>query len=388
MPTTRDYYEILGIDRKADADEIKRAYRRLAMKYHPDRNPGDADAEQKFKECAEAYEVLADDQKRGIYDQFGHEGLRRGGGPATHDFSRMNVEDIFSMFNDIFGGGGGPFGGRRSGPRAAHGYDLETEVALTLEDVLTGIEKPVEFTRLDVCDACVGSGAKPGSKPETCKTCSGQGKVQQVGLGGMFRMVTACPACAGRGKVVREFCPACKGKGRVPRQRKLSVRIPPGIADGQAVRVKGEGEPPPAEESPDGSGIRGDLHVVIRVREHPIFQRDGDNLLVELPMSFTRAVLGAEVEVPTLDGERAKLTIPRGTQHGTLFQIPDQGLPNLRSGRRGDMIVMAKLEIPKKLSAGQEKLLRDYAAGENESVLPESQGFWKKVKSALGGKGS
>ncbi len=382
MPSTqRDYYEVLSVERTADGEEIKRAYRRLAMKYHPDRNPGDADAEVKFKEAAEAYEVLSDDQKRKVYDQFGHEGLKRGGGPATHDFSRMNVQDIFSMFNDIFAGGGfGGFSGGGRGQRGpARGYDLETEVEITLEDVLKGCEREVEFTRMDACDKCAGTGAKPGSKPVQCPTCGGQGKVQQTGLGGMFRMVTECPACGGRGKIIKDFCEACRGKGRVPRKRKLSVRVPPGIADGQAVRVRGEGEPPPPEASPNGDGLRGDLHVVVRIAEHERFHREGDHLLMEMPITFAQAALGAELEVPSLDGPQ-KLTVPRATQHGALFKLAGLGLPNLRGGSRGDLGVVVKIEIPRKLSQQQEKLLREYAATEDRHVLPEEQGFWKNIK--------
>jgi molecular chaperone DnaJ len=377
MPTARDYYEILGIEKSADADEIKRAYRRLAMKYHPDRNPGDAEAEKNFKEAAEAYEVLSDDGKRKIYDQYGREGLKGGGGPATHDFSRMDVSDIFSMFNDIFAGqgGGGGRGGRR-GP--ARGYDLETEVSLDLIDVLKGCERDVEFTRMDVCGKCTGTGAKPGSKPVQCPTCGGQGRVQQTGLGGMFRMVVACPACGGRGQVIKDFCDGCRGKGRQPKQRKLTVKIPAGIAEGQAIRVQGEGEPPPAEASPGGEGMRGDLHVVVRVKDHEMFHRDGDDLLLEMPLSFTQAALGAEVQAPTLDGPAA-LVIPKATQYGETFRITGKGLPNLRSGKRGDLIVGVKLETPRKLSAKQEKLLRELAETEDKSVLPETQSFWKRV---------
>lgn len=384
MPTTRDYYEILSVDRKADAEEIKRAYRRLAMKYHPDRNPGDAEAEAKFKEAAEAYEVLADPARRQRYDQFGHEGLR-GMGAAAHDFSRMNVQDIFSMFEDIFAGaGGGGFGGGRArGRGAARGYDLETEVELTLEDVAAGCERDVEFTRLDVCDACAGSGAKRGTKPVPCPTCGGHGRVQQAGLGGMFRMVTTCPACAGRGKVIREVCETCRGKGRVPRKRKLAVKVPPGIAEGQAVRVQGEGEPPPPEVSPGGEGVRGDLHVVIRVKDHPIFHRDGDNLVLEMPIGFTQAALGAEISVPTLDGGHT-LVVPKGTQHGKVIVVPGKGLPSLRTGRRGDLLVGILIEIPRRLSAAQEKLLRQFAETEDEKVLPESQGFMRKIRDWLG----
>lgn len=387
MPTTRDYYEILSVSKTADGEEIKRAYRRLAMKFHPDRNPGDADAEKAFKECAEAYEVLSDPRTRQRYDQFGHEGLRSQGGPATHDFSRMNVNDIFSMFNDIFGGGGGVGGGggggRRAGP--ARGYDLETEVALTLEEVFSGVEKSVDFTRLDACDKCHGSGAKAGSKPVQCPTCQGQGKVQQTGFGGMFRMVTMCPSCNGRGKVIKDYCDGCRGKGRVPKQRKLAVRIPAGIQDGQAVRVRGEGEPPPAEAGANGSGERGDLYVVVRVKEHELFVRDGDHLGLQMPISFTQAALGAELKVPTIDGERTPLTVPRGTQHGAMFRIPGQGLPGGRSGRRGDLVVVTKIEIPTDLSKDQERLLRQFAETESEHVLPESTSFWAKIFGREGG---
>ena len=388
MPTTRDYYEILSIAKTADGEEIKRAYRRMAMKYHPDRNPDDAEAEAKFKECAEAYEVLSDPDKKARYDKYGHEGLR-GGGAAGHDFSRMNVDDIFSMFNDIFGGGGGGFGprGRPGGggrPGVARGYDLETEVEISLGEVLTGAEREVEFTRMDVCEKCSGTGAKPGTKPITCQTCGGQGRVQQSGLGGMFRMVTACPSCAGRGTIIKEFCDACRGKGRVPKKRTIAVRIPPGISDGQAVRIRGEGEPPPVEASPTGEGVWGDLHVVVRVEEHELFKRDGDHLLLRIPISFTQATLGAEVEVPTLEG-RHKLTIPRTTQHGSVLRLQGQGLPDLRTGRRGDLIVVIAIEIPRKLSAAQEKLLRDFAATENHDVMPETQSFWKKIRDTFAG---
>jgi molecular chaperone DnaJ len=383
MPTTRDYYEILGVAKTADGEEIKRSYRRLAMKYHPDRNPNDPEAEAKFKECAEAYEVLSDANTRSRYDQFGHEGVR-GQGAAAHDFSRMNVHDIFSMFEDIFGGGvGGAAGGRGRQRAVARGYDLETEVSITLEDVLSGCEREIEFTRLDVCEKCTGTGAKPGSKPTMCPTCGGQGRVQQAGLGGMFRMVTTCPACGGRGQIVKDLCDACRGKGRVPKKRKLSVKIPGGISDGQAVRIQGEGEPPPPEMSPGGEGVRGDLHVVVRVKEHEMFAREGEHLLLEMPIGFTQAALGAEVQVPTLSGQDP-LKIPRGTQHGTLFRVTGQGLPNLRTGRRGDLVVITKIEIPKKMTPKQEKLLREFAETEDQSVMPESQGFLKKMKDWLG----
>ncbi|MCI0364837.1 MAG: molecular chaperone DnaJ [Phycisphaerales bacterium] len=381
MPTTRDYYEILSVEKTASGDEIKRSYRRLAMKYHPDRNPNDAQAEAKFKECAEAYEVLSDPERRSIYDRYGHAGLR---GTPGHDFRSMNVEDIFSMFNDIFGGGfaGGRSSSRRGGvPR---GYDLETEVEITLEEVLTGAERDVDFKRMDVCQACDGSGAKPGSKPTPCSTCGGVGQVIQTGLGGMFRMQTTCPHCRGRGTVVVDKCPDCRGHGRVSVKRKLSVKIPAGIHDGQAVRIGAEGEPPPVEASPNGQGIRGDLHVVVRVREHERFERDGDDLLLAVPVNFSQLALGSQIEVTTLDGMR-DLAIPAGTQHGGLFRIRESGLPNLRNGKRGDLVAIIQLVVPRKLNETQKRLLSEYAKTEDVNVGIPQQSAWEKIKRAVKG---
>ncbi len=384
MPTTRDYYEILGVERNASTDDIKRSYRRLAMKYHPDRNPGDAEAEARFKECAEAYEVLSNQERRSTYDRYGHAGLR---GTPGHDFRSMNVEDIFSMFNDIFGGGPGMggFGGRaRTRGGVPRGYDLETEVEVTLEEVLTGAKRDVEFKRLDVCATCSGTGAKPGSSPVQCATCAGQGQVAQAGLGGMFRMVTTCPHCRGRGTVIPDKCANCKGTGRVSVGRKLSVKLPAGIHDGQAVRVAGEGEPPPPELSPEGKGIRGDLHVVVRVREHQQFERDHDDLLIVAPIAFSQAALGATIEVPTLTGT-VELELPAGTQHGAMFRINGAGLPNLRSGRRGDLVVIVQIVVPRKLSSKQRELLAEFAETENLEVKAHSPSFWEKIKGAMKG---
>ena len=381
MPTTRDYYEILGIERNSSGEEIKRAYRRLAMKYHPDRNPGDADSEAKFKECAEAYEVLNDSERRSIYDKYGHAGLRSTPG---HDFRSMHVEDIFSMFEEIFGGVGGARGrrGQRGVPR---GYDLETEVELTLEEVFSGAERDVEFKRLDVCQTCTGTGAKPGTEPTRCPTCGGAGAVEQVGFGGMFHMRTVCPNCRGRGNVVTDRCMDCRGKGRISVKRKLTVKIPAGIHDGQAVRVASEGEPPPPELSPPGQGIRGDLHVVVRISEHELFKRDGDTLLVPIPIAFTQAALGARVEIPAIDGT-TELDIPPGTQHGDVFRIRSRGLPSLRHGQRGDMIVVAQLIVPRKLSEDQKLLLAEYAKTERLDVRTgNSQSWWDKFKDAVTG---
>ena len=378
MPTERDYYEVLNIDRSASAEQIKRAYRKLALKYHPDRNPDDQEAEQRFKEASEAYEVLSDPDKRQRYDQFGHAGLR---GTSSHDFSHMDASDIFSMFEDIFGGDMFGGRGRRSRGGARRGYDLETEVEISLEEVATGIEREVEFTRQDNCDTCKGSGAKPGSEPAACVTCGGAGQVAQSGFGGMFRMVTTCPACQGQGKVVKDKCNDCKGSGKQPQQRKINVKIPPGVHHGQAVRVPGEGEPGP------GGGPRGDLHVVIAVKEHELFSREEDHLVLRMPVSFTQAALGGKVRVPTLEsteGSEQELTLKPGTQHGDIFRIPEQGLPNLRTGRCGELVVMVTIEIPKKLNETQKDLLRQFAETENHKVMPESRGFWDKIKSYLG----
>jgi molecular chaperone DnaJ len=379
MPTTRDYYQVLGVERGAAAEDIKRAYRRMAMKYHPDRNPGDNDAEERFKECAEAYEVLSEEDKRRVYDRYGHAGLRSTPG---HDFHSMNAEDIFSMFSEIFGGSFGGRRARRGGiPR---GYDLETDVEITLEEVLAGAERDVEFKRLDICATCEGSGAKPGSTRSECATCGGQGQVAQAGLGGMFRMVTTCPRCGGRGSVITDPCGDCRGSGRISVKRKLSVRIPAGIRDGQAVRVQGEGEPPPPEISPAGQGIRGDLHVVVRVRKHAGFEREGDKLLTAVPVAFTQAALGADITVETLDGPRS-LTVAPGTQHGTIFTIEGAGLPNLRTGKRNDMVVIVQLIVPRKLNDSQRQLLRQYAESEDIEVGTDTQSWWDKLKDAMSG---
>ncbi|MGI9014199.1 MAG: molecular chaperone DnaJ [Phycisphaerales bacterium] len=382
MAVTRDYYEILSLERTASGDEIKRSYRRMAMKYHPDRNPGDAEAEAKFKECAEAYEVLSDSERRAAYDKYGHAGLR---GTPGHDFNSMNVEDIFSMFNDIFGAGFG--GGNRNRSRrrgVARGYDLETEVEITFEEVLLGASRDVEFKRLDVCRTCAGTGGKPGVEAITCPTCQGQGQVARAELGGMFRMVTVCPQCNGRGKMVAEKCSDCKGAGRVSIKRTIEVRVPPGIHDGQAVRISGEGEPPPPELSPSGTGVHGDLHVVVRVRPHRVFQRDRNDLVLMTPVTFAQASLGADIQVPTLEAATV-VTIPAGTQHGKTFRIAEHGLPDLRSGKRGSLVVVIQLSVPRKLSDEQRELLRQYAETESVEVNPAKSGWWERFKEKLSG---
>lgn len=377
MPATqkRDYYDVLGVSKTASADEIKRAYRKLAMQHHPDR-ASDADkpkAEAAFREAAEAYEVLSDETKRARYDQFGHAGVAG----QAHDYSHANADDIMSMFDELFQGFGGF--GRRGGQasRPTRGYDLETQVELSLNEVATGTEKTIEFERAETCGKCNGSGAKPGTSPIVCPQCGGQGRVAQAGLGGMFRMVTTCPQCRGKGNIVREKCPDCHGQGRVPKKRVVTVKIPAGVQEGQAVRIAGEGEPG------EGNSPPGDLHCYIVVKPHPIFQRHGNDVICQIPISFTQAALGGEIDVPTLKGTE-KLEIPTGTQHGEVFKLKGKGLPDLRSYRTGDEVVQVVIEIPKKLTERQRELLEEFAGTEENSVMPAKKGFFDKVKSMFG----
>ena len=372
--TRRDFYEVLGVSREANPEEIRKAYRRLAHKYHPDRNREDPDAETKFKEAAEAYEVLSDAGKRERYDRYGHAGLS---GAGVHDFNHMDVGDIFSMFNDIFEGFG--MGGRSR----RRGADLQTQVELTLAEVASGTERTLEFTRKDVCDVCAGSGSAPGSKPAVCSTCGGYGQVEQAGgLSGLFgRVITTCPSCRGRGSTITHPCASCRGTGTALKKRVVTLHIPAGIEDGQAVRVRGEGE------AGDEPGARGDLHCYVRVAPHPFLERHHNDLVCRVPISFTQAALGATVEVPTLTG-KAELKIPAGTQHGQLLRLRGMGLPSARSGRHGDEIVQILIEIPTRLNKEQEALLREFARSEDRSVMPESKGFFDKLMDYLGRQGN
>jgi molecular chaperone DnaJ len=371
--TKRDYYEVLGVARTATGDEIKRAYRKLAMKYHPDRAAAEqkAEFEVHFKECAEAYEVLSDDAKRQRYDQFGHSGVN-----GQHDFSHMDVGDIFTMFglDELFGGMGGRRRGGGGGQSRNRGADLETQVELTLNEVATGTEKTIEFERQDACDTCKGSGAKPGSSPVVCVQCGGQGRIAQQGFGGMFRMVTTCPNCRGRGTVVRDHCNTCGGSGRKVRHRVVTVKIPPGLHEGQAVRISGEGEP---GDGPNAQN--GDLHCYVVVRPHPVFTRHNNDIVCQVPVSFTQAALGGKIDVPTLRGQE-QIDLPSGTQHGEVFKLKGKGLPDLRSQRTGDELVQILVEIPRKLTDRQKQLLREFAADEDVTHLPQKKGFLDKLK--------
>lgn len=378
----RDYYEVLGVVKTADGEEIKRSYRRLAMKYHPDRAASSGidktEAEVKFKECAEAYEVLSDPNRRQRYDQFGHQGVA---GTGQHDFSHMDVTDIFSMFDEIFGGAARGRAGaeaRRQQQANRRGFDLETQVELSLSEVAAGAEKTIEFEKQDNCDTCKGTGAKPGTSPSVCVQCGGQGRVAQQGFGGMFRMVTTCPNCRGRGTVIRDHCPNCGGTGRQLRKRVVTVKIPAGVHEGQAVRIAGEGEPGENGAPP------GDLHCYIAVKPHQIFSRHNNDIVCQVPISFTDAALGGTIEVPTLKGTE-QLEIPHGTQHGEVFKLKGRGLPDIRSYRNGDQVVQILVEIPKKLTEKQKILLREFAGTEDEKVMPQKKSFLDKLKDKIKG---
>jgi len=374
----RDYYEVLGASKNASADDVKRAYRRMAMKYHPDKNPDNKEAETKFKECAEAYEVLSDPEKRQRYDQFGHDGLR---GMGMHDYSHMRWQDISSIFEDIFTGFGGfgdlfGMGGRRTGRTGpTRGYDLETSVELTLNDVAKGTEKTIEFTRQDVCSECNGTACAKGTTPGRCPSCGGTGQVTRGG--GFFQMVSTCPQCRGGGQVITSPCKKCRGTGKVPKKRIVSVKIPSGVHEGQGIRVASEGEPGRK------SGPRGDLYCYIRIKPHEFLQRDGSNLIAVVPISITQASLGATIEVPSLNGTR-QLKIPPGTQYGSVFRIKGQGLPDIRTRRTGDQLVQVIVETPVKLNAKQQEMLREFAKTENKSAFPKSKGFFEKLKRYFG----
>jgi molecular chaperone DnaJ len=373
----RDYYEILAVDKSASADDIKRSYRRMAMKFHPDKNPGNKEAEEKFKECAEAYEVLSNPEKKQRYDQYGHDGLK---GAGMRDYSHMNVNDIGDMFGDMFGDffGGGGGRRRRQNPNApSRGYDLETTVELSLEEIAKGVEKSIEFTRQDTCIECTGSGCAKGKKPSQCPTCRGTGQVQKAGLGGFFSMVSTCSTCSGAGKVITNPCRKCRGTGQVPKKRTVSIKIPAGVHEGQGIRVTGEGEPG------KHGGPRGDLYCYVRVKAHMFLMRDGNDLIANVPISFTQASLGVMIDVPSLDGTK-QLRIPAGTQHGNMFRIKNQGIIDLRTGRKGDEIISVAIEIPKNLTSKQKQLLKDFAETEDKNVMPESKGFFDKLKEHFG----
>lgn len=367
----RDYYEVLGVKRDADEAEIKKAYRRIAMKFHPDRNPDDKDAEEKFKEASEAYEILSDEQKRAAYDRMGHAAFEQGGGAGPGGFGGGgfgNFSDIFGdVFGDIFGGGGGR---ARGGP--SRGSDLRYNLEIDLEEAVRGTTTRIRVPTLVACKPCDGSGAKPGSKPVTCKTCNGMGQVRMQQ--GFFAVQQACPTCRGRGTTISDPCTSCRGQGRVEEEKTLSVKIPPGVDNGDRIRLAGEGE-----AGMDG-GPSGDLYVQINVRPHAIFERDGKNLYCEVPISIVDAALGGELEVPTLDG-KVMLKVPEETQTGKLFRLRGKGVVPVRGGQPGDLICKVTVETPVNLSKQQKDILRQFQESiEGTRHSPKKSSWFDGVK--------
>src|SRR5262245_12462742 len=364
MASKRDYYEILGVKRDASDREIASAYRKLAVKYHPDSNPGDAEAVEKFKEAAEAYEILSDGEKRARYDQFGHAGTDQ----FTHQFH--DVEDIFEAFGDIFSE---MFGmpRRGGGRRVRRGADVRVDVTLDLEEAARGVTKSVEFPRSKPCGTCKGSGSKPGSQRAICKRCNGHGQIVQSA--GILRVQTTCPTCHGAGSIITDPCEGCRGRGYVQERAKLDVSIPAGIDNGMRVRLPGYGEP-----SPDG-GPPGDCYCFVSVRKHKLFEREGTHLILRMPITYTQAALGAAIEVPTLEGP-FELTVPPGTQSGEVFRIRGRGVPDPRGGAAGDLHVQTFIEVPKKLGKRQEELLRELAELEQTDVTPHRKSFLERLR--------
>ena len=375
----RDYYEVLGVDKNASPDEIKKAYRKLAMKYHPDQNPGDKSAEEKFKEVNEAYEVLSDADKKSRYDQFGFAGVDPNYGAGGGGFDGFSGFGGFGdIFSDLFGGGFGGFGGgsRQNAPR--QGENVSAQITISFEEAAFGCEKELNITRVESCNACRGTGAKEGTQPETCPNCRGSGTVRttrQTAFGA-FAQTSPCPKCGGKGKIIKEPCPTCRGKGKVRVNKKIKVNIPAGIEDGQAVRVRGEGS------SGSNGGPNGDVLVSVRVRPHELFERDGANVLCEMPITFAQAALGAEIEVPTLDG-KVRYRIPEGTQSGTTFRFKGRGVQYVGYKNRGDQYVTVTVEVPTHLSKAQKDLLRKFdEASDGEHTKKKT--FAEKMKKLFG----
>ena len=379
----RDYYEVLGVSKGASDDEIKKAYRKLAKKYHPDMNPGDKEAEAKFKEVNEAYSILSDSDKRARYDQFGHAGVDPnygaggpGGGFGGFDMGDIDLGDIFGSF---FGGGFGGFGGsssaRRNGPQK--GESLRASLTISFEEAAFGCEKEINLTRTEQCEACHGSGAEPGTTAETCPDCRGTGvvRVQQRTGGFAFSSTAPCSRCRGTGKIIHTPCKACGGSGSVKKSKRVTVSIPAGIDDGQAISLRGQGN------AGKNGGPAGDLIVAVHVKPHPQFQRDGTTVLYEQPVTFYQAVMGAELEIPTIDG-KVKYNLPAGTQTGTTFRLRGKGIPELRGRGRGDQYVTIRIQVPTSLNGEQKEALRAFAQAMGEDVPEESglKGFFDKHK--------
>jgi molecular chaperone DnaJ len=372
----RDYYEVLGIERTVTIEEIKKSYRKLAVKFHPDKNPGDKAAEESFKEIGEAYEVLSDAQKRAAYDQYGHAAFdrRAGGGFAR---GGGGFHDPFEVFREVFGGGGNIFddlfgGGRQDPTQPQRGGDLRYDMEITFEEAAHGCEKEITVTKPERCEVCNGSGAEAGSKNKTCPTCAGRGQV--ITSRGIFSIAQTCPQCQGAGRVVEKPCKACHGQGRKDRASKIKLRIPAGVDTGSRLRSSGNGE------AGARGGPSGDLYVVLHVKPHEIFQRDGDDLLCEVPVNFVQASLGADIEVPTLNG-KAEIKIPAGTQPGTMFRLKGKGVKNIQGYGHGDLHVRINVEVPTHMTSAQKAKLQEFAELCNGKESPISHGFFEKAKS-------
>ncbi len=389
MPTTkRDYYEVLGVPRSATADEIKKAYRKLAVKFHPDKNPGDKSAEEKFKELGEAYDVLSNDEKRAAYDRFGHAAFGSGAGGAGGPFAGRTTVDPFDIFREVFNGGGfgsrsggssifdeilgGASSSRTSRSTQGEGADLRYDLQITFEEAVRGCKKQITVRKLEVCDACHGSGAEPGSKKITCPTCHGSGQIR-ASVGGFITMMQTCPRCHGTGQIIEKPCAKCGGTGRVERTKTLPINIPAGVDDGTRLRVAREGE------AGFQGGEPGDLYVVLHVEDHPIFQRQDRDLFCEVPIPFTTAALGGEVDVPTLDGP-ATVKVPAGTQTGKILRLRGRGVPSLRGGQPGDLNVRVLIEVPSKLSPEQRKALEHFASLNDKDSYPQRKSFFEKAR--------
>lgn len=368
----RDYYEVLGVDKGVDAKALKSAYRKLALKYHPDQNQDDAKAEAMFKEVGEAYAVLSDDDKRAAYDRFGHAAFENGmgGGGGGGPFGGADPGDIFeNIFSQVFGGGMGG-GRRRGGP--ARGNDLRYDMEITLEEAFAGKDTTITVPAAVSCETCSGSGAEPGSTPETCGQCGGAGRVRAQQ--GFFTMERTCGRCGGRGQIIIHPCNVCHGAGQVRQERTLSVQIPAGVDSGMRIRLAGEGE------AGEKGGPRGDLYIFVDVLGHELFERDGVNLYCHTPVMMTTAALGGEIEIPTIDGGRARVSIPEGAQTGRKLRLRGKGMPNVRGGGTGDLYIEVFVETPRKLSSRQKELLREFCDCSEAGCNPESEGFLGRVK--------
>lgn len=379
MAEKRDYYEVLSLKKGASEDEIKKAFRKMAMKYHPDKNPGDKKAEEKFKEINEAYSVLSDPDKKSKYDRFGHAGVdpNAGFGGGAGGFSGFGgFDDIFDMFGDMFGGGfGGGAGRRRQANQPKKGSDLQKAITITFEEAAFGTKKEVEISKYVTCATCNGEGTKPGTSKRTCPKCGGSGQISQTQRTpfGQFQSVTTCDQCGGSGKIIDEPCPECKGTGRVRKNIKISIDIPAGVDNESVIPIRGQGEPG------TNGGPAGDLYIVISVKPHKLFTRHGDDLYIDMPVSFDQAALGAELIVPTLEG-KVSYKIPAGTQPGTVFRLRDKGIKHLRRESKGDLYVKINLEVPTKLNGKQKKAITEMAKVISEDCYQKKGGFAEKLK--------